>query len=56
MDFLPKKKKYGNMYTMSTTWLFKKNGIMKFTGKWMELEENIILNEVTHTQKDTRGM
>lgn len=29
---------------------------MKFTGKWMELEENIILNEVTHTQKDKLGM
>jgi hypothetical protein len=28
---------------------------MKFTGKWMELE-NIILSEVTQTQKDVRGM
>jgi hypothetical protein len=28
---------------------------MKFLGKWMELE-NIILNEVTKSQKNTRGM
>jgi hypothetical protein len=28
---------------------------MKFTGKWMELE-NIILSEVTQTQKNTHGM
>ena len=29
----------------------KNEDIMKFTGKWMELE-NIILSEVTQTQKD----
>ena len=28
---------------------------MKLEGKWMELE-NIILSEVTQTQKDTHGM
>ena len=28
---------------------------MKFVGKWMELE-NIILSEITQTQKDTHGM
>jgi hypothetical protein len=28
---------------------------MNFAGKWMELE-NIILNEVTQTQKDLDGM
>jgi hypothetical protein len=28
---------------------------MKFLGKWMELE-NIILSEVTLTQKDMHGM
>jgi hypothetical protein len=28
-----------------------KNGIMNFAGKWIELE-NIILNEVTQSQKD----
>ena len=30
---------------------YLKNDIMKFTGKWMELEKDI-LNEVTQTQKD----
>ena len=29
----------------------KKKDILKFAGKWMELE-NIILSEVTQTQKD----
>ena len=29
----------------------KNNDILKFAGKWMELE-NIILSEVTQTQKD----
>jgi hypothetical protein len=33
----------------------KKNEVMKFLGKWMELE-SIILSEVTHTQKNTHGM
>ena len=28
---------------------------MKFLGKWMELE-NIILSELTQTQKDKHGM
>ena len=28
---------------------------MKFLGKWLELE-NIILSEVTQTQKNTQGM
>jgi hypothetical protein len=28
----------------------KKNEILSFTGKWMELE-NIILSEITQTQK-----
>jgi len=28
---------------------------MKFTGKWMEVE-NIILREVTQSQKNTHGM
>jgi hypothetical protein len=28
---------------------------MNFTGQWMELE-NIILSEVTQTQKDMHGM
>ena len=33
----------------------KNTDIMNFTGKWMELE-NIILREVTQTQKDMHGM
>ena len=33
----------------------KNNDIMKFAGKWMELEK-IILSEVTETQKDKHGM
>ena len=33
----------------------KNNDIMKFAGKWMELEK-IILSEVTQTQKDTHSM
>ena len=32
-----------------------KNEIMKFTGKWIELEK-IILSGVTQTQKDKYGM
>jgi ABC-type anion transport system duplicated permease subunit len=31
------------------------NYIMNFAGKWMKLE-NIILSEVTQTQKDTHGI
>jgi hypothetical protein len=33
----------------------KHNNFMKFTGKWMELE-NIILNEITQFQKNTHAM
>jgi hypothetical protein len=33
----------------------KNNDFMKFAGKWMDLE-NIILNEVTWSQKTTHGM
>jgi len=33
----------------------KNNDFMKFTGKWMELE-NIILSEVNQSQKNTHGM
>jgi hypothetical protein len=33
----------------------KNNNFIKFAGKWKELE-NIILNEVTQTQKSTHGM
>ena len=33
----------------------KNNDILKFVGKWMDLE-NIILSEVTQTQKDKYHM
>ena len=33
----------------------KNNEILKFAGKWMELEDNI-LSEVTQTQKDNYHM
>ena len=33
----------------------KNKDILNFAGKWMELE-NIILSEVTQTQKDMHGM
>ena len=35
--------------------LLLKNEIMKFAGKWMELE-NIILSEVTQSQKNSHNM
>jgi len=43
------------MYTMEYYLAIKNNDFMKFIGKWMELE-NIILNEVTQSQKNTHGM
>jgi len=33
----------------------KNDDLMKFIGKWMELE-NIVLSEVTQSQKNTHGM
>ncbi|KAL6053638.1 hypothetical protein STEG23_018871 [Scotinomys teguina] len=38
-------------YAQWSTTQQRKNNIMKFAGKWMELE-NIILSEITQTQKD----
>ena len=44
------------IYTMEYYSAEKKNNdLMKFPGKWMELEK-VILNEVTQTQKDKHGM
>ena len=43
------------IYTMEYYSAIKNNDIMKFAGQWMELE-NIILSEVTQTQKDKHGM
>jgi hypothetical protein len=39
-----------NLYTMKFYSTIKKNEILSFTGKWMELE-NIILSEVSQVQK-----
>ncbi|KAL6079198.1 hypothetical protein STEG23_018352 [Scotinomys teguina] len=38
-----------------TQQLKKKKDIMKYAGKWMELE-NTIMNEVTHMQKEKHGI
>jgi hypothetical protein len=46
--------KMWDIYTMESYSAIKNNNIMKFLGKWIELEN--ILNEVTQTQKNTHGM
>jgi len=43
------------IYTLEYYSAFKNKDIVKFSGKWMELE-NIILSELTETQKDMHGM
>jgi hypothetical protein len=43
------------IYTMEHYSAIKNEDILSFAGKWMELE-NIILSEVTQTQKDMYGM
>ena len=43
------------IYTMEYYLAIKKEDILSFEGKWMELE-NIILSEVAQTQKDMHGM
>jgi hypothetical protein len=43
------------IYTMEYYSVIKNNDFMKFTGKCMELE-NIILSEITQSQKNTHGM
>ena len=43
------------IYTMEYYSTIKNNDFMKFTGKLMELEI-IILSEVTHSYKNTRGI
>ena len=43
------------IYTMEYYKAIKNTDFMKFTSKWMELE-NIILSEVTQTQKNTHGI
>ena len=41
--------------TMKYYSVVKNNGVLKFAGKWMELEK-IILSEVTQTQKDKHSI
>jgi hypothetical protein len=43
------------IYAMEYYSAIKNNEFMKFLGKWMELE-NIILSEVTQSQKNTHNM
>ena len=43
------------IYTMEYYSAIRNNEFMKFLGKWMELE-NIILSEVSQTQKMNHGM
>ena len=43
------------IYTMEYYSAIRNNQFKKFLGKWMELE-NIILSEVTKTQKMNHGM
>jgi hypothetical protein len=43
------------IYTMEYYSAIKNNHFMKFLGKWMELE-NIIVREVTKSQKNTHDM
>ena len=43
------------IYTMEYYSAIKNEDILKFAGKWMELE-NIILSEVTQSQKNTHCM
>ena len=43
------------IYTMEYYSAIKNSEFMKFLDKWMDLED-IILNEVTQSQKNTHGM
>ena len=47
--------KMSSIYTMMYYSAIKNKYIMKFAGKWMELE-NIMLNKVMQTQNDACGM
>jgi hypothetical protein len=48
-------KKMWYLYTMEFYSAMKKNEILSFAGKWIELE-NIILREVSQTQKTKNHM
>ena len=43
------------IYTMENYSAIRNNGFIQFLDKWMELD-NIILSEVTKSQKNTHGM
>ena len=43
------------IYTIEYYSAIKKNGFMKFLGKWMDLED-IILSEVTQSQKNSHNI
>ena len=43
------------IYTMEYYSTIKNNEFMNFLGKWLELED-IILSDVTQSQKNTHGM
>jgi hypothetical protein len=43
------------IYTMEYYSAIKNNDFMKFLGKWMD-QEDIILSEVTHSQKNSHDM
>ena len=43
------------IYTMKYYTVIKNNEFIKFSGKWINLED-IILSEVTQSQKNTHGM
>jgi hypothetical protein len=49
------KKKLWYIYTMEYYSAIKNKDIIKFAGKWIELE-NIILGEVIQTQNDMNGI
>ena len=44
------------IYTMEYYSVIRNNEFLKFLDKWMELEKNIILSEVTQSQKINHGM
>jgi hypothetical protein len=47
--------KIQHIYTMEWYLAIKNKHILSFSGKWMELE-NILMSEVTQTQKDMHDM
>jgi hypothetical protein len=53
-ELIQRKRKCGTFTQWSTTQLFK-NELMKFLGKWMNME-GIILSEVTQSQKNSHDM